>query len=220
MHTKRTVVASVVTMAIVLFVPSAVFSLSTTEQAETSPMTSENTRERRTELKELTEQAKKDAKAKAEALVRQQRAALKVQKTAEQKKLSCENRQAGFEKRAKNYAASARKHYNTFVAHQTKIEAFYASKKLSVAEYEAVLAIANTARVSAEADVVALEAYDATLDCTAADPAQQVAGLKATLTTTREKLQAYRTALKDVIVALKGASSAQKTTVDTQEATQ
>ncbi|MFZ1249258.1 MAG: hypothetical protein WAQ24_02965 [Candidatus Saccharimonadales bacterium] len=210
-------------VGVLLTVPAAALTSTTlpTDSTEKTTMPAEH-QSKAEAILEATESAKKEAKDKARALVSQERAANKVAKTAEQKKLSCEKRQAGFQTKAQNYAKYARKHYDTFVALQTKIENFYNTKHLQVADYESLLGKALTARDAAEANVRALESFNTTLDCTAGDPAQQVATLKTALSTARTSLQEYRTKLRDIVTALKGASTAAHATQETttEEATQ
>jgi hypothetical protein len=145
---------------------------------------------------------------KASALLAEKRQNGK-QHSAEQKKKSCEARQANIKKRADNYAVAAQRHLNVFNKLFTKVQAFQTKKQLTVANYDALVATATAKQTAAQTAVDALKAADVTVDCTQSDPASAVANLKEATANARKALHEYRLAIKDVVVALKGASTAQ-----------
>jgi hypothetical protein len=145
---------------------------------------------------------------KAQELLSQKRQNFKVH-TAEQKKKSCEARSANIKKRADNYAAAAQRHLNVFNKIFTRVQAFQTKKQLNVSNYDELVAAATAKQTTAQAAVDALKSADVTIDCTQADPAAAVATLKEATSTARTALHDYRKSIKDLIVALKGASTAQ-----------
>lgn len=137
--------------------------------------------------------------------------------TADQKKKSCEARSANIKKRADNYATAAQRHLNVFNKIFTRVQDFQTKKQLTVANYDALVATATAKQTAAQAAVDALKSADVTIDCTQADPATAVATLKEATANARTALHEYRLAIKDVVVALKGASTDQ--TDDTDKTT-
>jgi hypothetical protein len=153
---------------------------------------------------------------KAQALVQTKRANIK-QHTVAQKQKACEAHAAEINKRATNYATAAQRHLDVFNKIFTRVQAFETTKQLNVANYDTLVATATTKQTDAQTAVDNLKALDVSIDCTQTDPASTVATLKTTTANARVALQAYRQAIKDVVVALKGASTAQtdKSTTNT-----
>jgi exonuclease VII large subunit len=129
--------------------------------------------------------------------------------TVAQKQQACTAHQAEIDKRSKNYAAAAQRHLDVFNKIFTRVQDFQSSKKLSVADYDTLVATAKDKQAAAQTAVDALKALDVKLDCTQPDPASSVATLKTAVASSRTALQDYRKSIKDVIVALKGASTSQ-----------
>ncbi len=130
--------------------------------------------------------------------------------TEEHRQKACEARAANLNRRASNYAAAAARHLAVFDGIFAKVQAFYTNKGLNVTGYDALVATAKDKQAAAQAAVDVLKGLDVNIDCTQSDPAQTVQALKTAVKNAREALQAYRSAIKDVIVAIKGASSAQE----------
>lgn len=131
------------------------------------------------------------------------------ERTTEERQKSCEAHQVEVNTRASNYAAAAQRHLGVFESVLTRVQDFYTSKHLNVANYDTLLATATAKQADAQKAVDALKALDVSIDCTQTDPAQTVSALKTAVANARAALQAYRTAIKDLIVAIKGASTAQ-----------
>jgi hypothetical protein len=161
-------------------------------------------------------QTKANIHAKATELLTEKRQNAK-QHTADQKKKSCEARAANIKKRADNYATAAQRHLSVFNKIFTRVQDFQTKKNLSVANYDELVATATAKQTAAQAAVDALKSADVTIDCTQADPASAVANLKEATSNARTALHEFRLAIKDVVVALKGASTAQ--TDDTDKTT-
>ena len=125
---------------------------------------------------------------------------------------ACKAHQAEINRRAANYATAAQRHLDTFTSILTKVQNFYKNKNLNVATYPTLLTTALAKQTAAQQAVDVLKSLDTTIDCSQPDPAQNVQALKMAVTNARTALQAYRGAIKDVIVALEGASSANAST--------
>lgn len=100
---------------------------------------------------------------------------------------------------------------------EANVEQFYINKKLSSDSYASAVANAD----AAEADAVAAIEISAniTFDCTTADSTNPGSAIKEVMTTRHSTLQAYRTAVKDLIVVVKKANNTatQSTTNTTKE---
>lgn len=143
-----------------------------------------------------------------------ERAHAKVQNTQERQK-ACEARQGAIDRRVSNYAKAAQTNLDTFSSILTKVQAFYTSKQLNVATYPGLLATAQSKQTAAQTAVDTLKGLNVSIDCTQPDPAATVAAVKTAVADARTALQAYRSAIKDVIVTLEGASSAHTDTNST-----
>ena len=122
--------------------------------------------------------------------------------TAKGRQLACEKRQAGIDNRISNYAAEAQRHLNVFTGIFTKVQNFYASKKLNVSNYDTLVAAVTAKQTAAQSAVDALKALSVNIDCTQPDPAQTLEAVKGAVSDARTALQAYRAAIKDLIVAI------------------
>jgi hypothetical protein len=124
---------------------------------------------------------------------------------------ACVQRQKSLDRRTTNYAAAAQRHLDTFNKIFTKVQAFHDSKKLTVTNYDTLVAAATAKQTAAQSAVDTLKALDVKIDCTQSDPASTVATVKTAVSNARTALQDYRKSIKDVVKALKGASTAQDT---------
>lgn len=153
-----------------------------------------------------TETEKETLREQARKLVTTKRETGKTH-TAEQKKKSCEAHQTEINNRVDNYAKAAQRHLVVFNTIFTRVQAFQTDKQLNVPTYDGLVATAKTKQAAAQTAVDALQALNVKIDCTQADPATGVATVKTATANARTALQEYRKAIKDVIVALKGAST-------------
>jgi hypothetical protein len=88
----------------------------------------------------------------------------------------------------------------------TKVQAYQTEHNVSVANYDELVATATQKQSDATVAVEALKSLGTTIDCTSSDPASMLASVKSGATDSRDALKAYRTALKDIFVALVQAS--------------
>lgn len=120
---------------------------------------------------------------------------------------SCKAHQAEINTQITDKSAAAQRHLNTFEGILSKVQAFYTNKNLNVTNYATLLAAAQSKQADAQTAVDALKALNVSIDCTQPDPAQSVATVKTAVDNARTTLQAYREAIKALIVALEGAST-------------
>lgn len=150
----------------------------------------------------------------AKQLLRTKRANFK-ETTQEHKQKACAAHKVEINKRVDNYAKAAQRHLDVFNAIFNKVQAFQTKKQLAVPTYDALVATAKTKQAAAQTAVDTLKALDVSIDCAQPDPATSVATVKTATANARTALHDYRKAIKDVVVALKGAStSTDKSTND------
>jgi hypothetical protein len=178
----------------------------TAEAAETSSSNSTTTETE--DNAKVTEDNVGQLRKQAAQLMQTKRQTVKEHTTA-QKQQACTAHQAEIDKRSSNYAAAAQRHLDVFNKIFTRVQTFESDKKLNVASYDTLVATAKDKQTAAQTAVDSLKALDVKLDCTQPDPASSVATLKTAVSSARTALQDYRKSVKDVIVALKGASTGQ-----------
>lgn len=89
-----------------------------------------------------------------------------------------------------------------------RTQAFYLSKGKAFAGYDALVKAAAAAKVQAETDIKALKA-DGAFTCSSTDPKGSVAAFKTKTKLVVTDLKAYKTAVKNLIVAVKSVQSAE-----------
>ena len=142
--------------------------------------------------------AKNDLAAK-KALVKEQ--------TQQQRQKACEARKTNLTKRMANAVTQAQKHKAVFDKIYTRVKNFHDTKQLNVADYDNLVAKADAAQASAADSVTALQQLDVSVDCSSQTVADSVSTFQQAVKNTRDSLKTYRSALVDLITALKGAST-------------
>ncbi len=87
-----------------------------------------------------------------------------------------------------------------------RVKAFYVKKGYNVANYNDLVAAADAAKAKAQTDLDTLKNLDA-FDCNSDDPKGQAEAFKLALKAVNQDLKDYRTAVKNLIVAVKSANS-------------
>lgn len=144
-------------------------------------------------------------RSQADKLVQDQRKQGKV-KSADARKKSCEARLSALVKQQENYSAAAERHLGVYDDIYDKVEAFQAKKNLTVANLDALKAAVETKRDTAVDAVEILKALP-TFSCDNDDPAEALAAVKLAVSNSRGALKDYRTAIKDLVVALRTAGN-------------
>jgi hypothetical protein len=87
-----------------------------------------------------------------------------------------------------------------------RTETFYTNKGKTVANYDELVAAVDSAKATAQADVASLKTLVGDgFDCSGSDPKGTAASVKAAIEKTRTDMKAYKTAVKNLIVAVKSA---------------
>jgi hypothetical protein len=108
----------------------------------------------------------------------------------------------------KRGAARAENHVAVFTKIAERTKAFYEKKGKVLANYDELVAAVDSAKAKTEADIATLKTLDE-LDCSSEDPKGNVEDFKTALKTVKDDLQAYRTAIKNLIVGVKSVQSAE-----------
>lgn len=129
-------------------------------------------------------------------------------KTAEVRKKQCEAHKQGLINKFSRITANSQKIKTHIDSVLTKTQAYQQANGVAVADYESLVAAAETAKAAAADSIVALQAVTPTLDCNNTSTASDVATFKAATQDTRDKLKAYRTAVKTILKTLHQAKPA------------
>lgn len=124
-------------------------------------------------------------------------------KLTEAKLKACQNRQKVVAKIMTRMTERAQKHVDLFGTIADRTKTFYVDQNKALADYEELVADVEAKRVNAQTLVDSAKATTATFDCNGEDPKGVISSFKATAQNTRDALQEYRTAVKNLIVGVK-----------------
>lgn len=145
--------------------------------------------------------------------IQQKLATMKAARTVklEAKRLEvCQQRQQKINDIVAQGAEQNTKQLAVFQKIEANVKQFYIDKQLSSDGYLAAVANADSAEANA---VAAIEvSIETTFDCITTDSTNPGSIIKEAMTTRHSALQAYRTAVKDLIVVVKKANGEQKAT--------
>lgn len=173
-------------------------------ETETETETSHTTVEaRRQEVRQQAEQAKATAQAKvAAAKERLEGAKLKA----------CEARQKGITTAMSQLTQRATNNLNVITKISDRVQAFYAQKGRTVANYDALVADVSTKKQLAEAAIASTKSVSEVFSCDGDSPQAAATQFRDAHKTAVAALKDYRTSVKNLIVAVKSAQS--QTTTD------
>jgi hypothetical protein len=116
----------------------------------------------------------------------------------------CRNHEANISKLMTNGVQRAQKQIDLFTTITTRVEAFYTEKGKTVDSYDRLVAAVGAAKATAATDLSTLQGTS-TFSCDGSDPKGTASGYRSAAEKLRQDLQAYRTAIKNLIVAVKAA---------------
>lgn len=178
--------------------------------ASPSPTPTARKAELEKELKSLTENEIKNKvnsiNTEAQKTVQQleaKKTALKAKTEAERTKL-CQTKSTELSTRLKNKVSDVEKHKAVFDKIFARVTAFHDTKSLTTADYDSLVAKTTSAQQAAADSIATLKAFDTNVDCSnVGAAATKLEAFKQALTQTRDSLKSYRTALKNLTVAVK-----------------
>ena len=134
-------------------------------------------------------------------------------KTTRQTKLAatqlkaCQNRERVITGILGRIATRGQKQLDLFSSIATKTEAFYTRKGKTLSNYDTLVANVATQKAAAQTAVTTVKTDSTTFSCTGTDPKGAAASFKTDLKSEIAALQAYRTAVKNLIVGVKSVQS-------------
>ena len=129
--------------------------------------------------------------------------AAKAKTEAERTKL-CQTKSTELSTRLNNKVSDVEKHKAVFDKIFARVTAFHDSKSLTTADYDSLVAKTTAAQQAAADSIATLKAFDTTVDCSnVGAAATKLEAFKQAVTQTRDSLKVYRTALKNLTVAVK-----------------
>jgi chromosome segregation ATPase len=125
---------------------------------------------------------------------------------------TCESHKQGLNRKFDRIVTNSQRIQDRITKVFDKAQAYQQDKNLNPANYDELVAKANDAKSASQDSIDALKQVKPTLDCNNTSVANDVATFKTSAQDTRAKLKAYRTAVKDVVKALRDATQASHTT--------
>lgn len=138
---------------------------------------------------------------------------------------ACQNREAAVNNIMQRIDTRAQNQLTLFGTIATRVENFYTAKGKTVSNYDQLVAAISTAKTQAETDLSTMQS-NSTFSCSSSNPKATVTAFQSYLKTEIGDLQSYRTAVKNLIVAVAKANGAtvsgtgQTSDTSTQSSTQ
>jgi hypothetical protein len=115
---------------------------------------------------------------------------------------ACENRQTNIQATLARVADRGQKQYNLFSSVATRVETFYTNQGKSLSNYSQLVAAVNTQAATAQAAVNTVQADSTGFSCTNS-PKTFVTTFLTALRAEISAMQAYRTAVRNLVVGVK-----------------
>lgn len=128
-------------------------------------------------------------------------------KTAEQRQKVCEAHKSGLTNKFKRTVTNSQRIQTRIDEVFNKAQTYQQTKNITVANWDSLVASAQTAKAASAASITALQGVTPTIDCNSTSVASDVATFKTAAGQTRDNLKAYRTAVKALLKALITAKS-------------
>ena len=126
-----------------------------------------------------------------------------VQKLADAKLKSCQNRQKAITNIMTRMADRGQKQLDLFSTIATRTETFYTTKGKTLSNYDALVADVTAKKAAAQIQVDTLKADSVSFKCDGTDPRSMADSFKTQLKAEISALKEYRTSVKNLIVGVK-----------------
>lgn len=141
-----------------------------------------------------------------------------VSKLTDTKLRVCQNRQAAITKRSTQLVKMASNMMNVFTKIATRVETYYTgtvvSAGKSVSNYDALVTDITTKESAVKTDLEKATTDAAVFDCASDNPKAQLTTFRTDMQKVKQDLKAYRTSIKNLIVAVRTVN-AKSTTSET-----
>lgn len=179
---------------------------STSSSGSGSDGSSDDTSSNTNETEDETEHVgSTELKHRGSRLVAELRKAEHKTKTAEERTKTCESRRKGLETKFARIVANSKKLETKIGVFQTRATEYKTTNNVTVDGWDDMVTKANDAKTKLDESIVDLEALDPTVDCESTTVAEQIATFKTTAQQVKTDLKAYKTAVKNLFVALQNA---------------
>lgn len=119
----------------------------------------------------------------------------------------CQNREAAIKKRAENLGKMASSMLKKFAAHAQRVEEFYTTKVVpsgqTVANYDSLVADIQTKNTAVQIALTQAQSNVSSFTCSGTDPKGQLTQYRSDMLAVKSALKDYRTAIKNLIVAVR-----------------
>lgn len=139
------------------------------------------------------------------------------QKSPEERKHACETHKQGIERKFNRIVNNANRMQTRIGKFLDKAVAYKTDKNVTVDNWDALVAAAETAKQTSADSLTSLAAVVPSIDCNSTSVASDIATFKAAASTARDNLKAYKQAVKNVFIALE---QAKDSTDNTSEGSQ
>jgi hypothetical protein len=130
-------------------------------------------------------------------------------KLSDARKKICENRQTRITAIMTKAATNGQRLLSVFDKALTRVQDFYTKNNLSVANYDALVATANSKKQAAQAAIDTVKA-GITLDCSGENPVGKVNVFVGKVKAMHQALKDYRSSIRDIIKAVKPVAEAKE----------
>src|SRR3989344_7615020 len=154
------------------------------------------------DIKQHSEEKRKQFQSQAQLKVQSLRDNAKKH-SAEAIAKNCEARQDRINAKIKRFAARADHHKDKLDNFYARVKQFHDDRQLNTPNYDSLTAAVDSKKAAAEASVAALDSLVITVDCTDPKIADDLVAFKEAVSDVRDALKAYRSALKELLVAVK-----------------
>lgn len=196
----------------ILALPLAVLPQASAEDTNTDT-TTETMTETDTPDQSRVQERLRAANSEAEKTIEQIRERAKTaEHTQTQRHLLCQNREQSMNTKINALKSAATSQLGNLDSAFMKLKAYQSTNNVTVANFEDLVAAANTQQQTATNEVAALGSAAVNVDCTSEDVAVQLGTIKVATAAARTALKDYRTALHNILVALAEATQTTDTT--------
>jgi hypothetical protein len=198
-------------VALFLVATVQVVSVGAEEEPVTRVRRPEQTQVRVQELKERSEKARNDAQEKVNE--RKQEA---TERRLNVKQDVCERKQAQLEAVVPRLSNSSVRVKDAIDKVYERVQGFYESGQLTVENYDELDAVVAERKAASEVSIAALDSATVEYDCENPSFGQQLDGYRLLVRDSRDNLKEYRSALVDLISAMRSADADQDQEQDQQ----
>jgi hypothetical protein len=173
-----------------------------------APSVLANEQEATNDGRPMSEEKRDERRKIAEQKSPEERKEAAKQRLDDQRLKICLNREKTINNVMVRMSNRGAKHLEVFNKISERVQAFYKNKGLNVANYETLVADIQAKKIAAEAAVAKTKASSVEFKCDGSDPKGAAQVFKDNLKAQNEALKAYKTAIRNLIVAVKSAQSA------------